>query len=474
MTNKLTKIVATVSDKRCDSEFIRSLYEAGMNVVRMNSAHLDEAGIRKIVENVRRVSGLIGLMLDTKGPEIRTTLNVDDKPIKFSPGDKVVITGDVNKPTSAEAINLNYANIAKDVKAGDHLLFDDGALDFEVDSIEGNVIHSTCLNEGSLGSRKSVNVPGVAINLPSVTERDRKNIIVAANLDIDFIAHSFVRSAHDVLEVKREIERAGGSMEVIAKIENQQGVDNFNDILDTADGIMIARGDLGVEVAAERIPALQNMMVKRCISRHKPVIVATQMLHSMITSPRPTRAEVADVAHAVAQRTDALMLSGETANGRYPVEAVTVMANIAREVERSGNNEPRAVPMVADAEITTFLARQAVLSETTLSTRAIFTDTYRGRTARYVASFRGNIPTYALCYNSSMPRRLALSYGVNALYRNDVPPGRKYIVKTLEDLVSQGQFSREDRVAYLGGHAGNPVGATILEIDRAGNIINNG
>ena len=474
MTNKLTKIVATVSDKRCDSEFIKSLYDAGMNVVRMNSAHLDEAGIRKIVDNVRRVSNLIGLMLDTKGPEIRTTINTGDKPIKFAPGDTVTITGIASAPTTHDSINLNYAGIANDVNAGNHLLFDDGALDFVVDSVSDGVINATCLNEATLGSRKSVNVPGVAINLPSVTKRDHDNIIVAAALDIDFIAHSFVRSASDVLEVKREIERAGGSMEVIAKIENQQGIDNFDDILDTADGIMIARGDLGVEVAAERIPALQNMMIKRCISRHKPVIVATQMLHSMINSPRPTRAEVADVAHAVAQRTDALMLSGETANGKYPVEAVSVMANIAREVENSNNNEPRAVPMLTDAEVTTFLARQAVLSESLLKTRAIFTDTYRGRTARYVASFRGNIPTIALCYNSAMPRRLALSYGVKALYHKDVPQGRKYIVKTLEDLVAQGIFTRQDRIAYLGGHAGNPVGATILEIDRAGNIINNG
>jgi pyruvate kinase len=470
--DKFTKIVATISDRNCDAELIRSLYKAGMNVVRMNSAHLKEEGIKKIVDNVRSVSTLIGLMLDTKGPEIRTTTNAADTSLHFKPGMKVTITGNRDLETTIEQINLNYADIAKDVNEGNHLLFDDGALDFIVDSVDGETIHATCQNEGKLGSRKSVNIPGVAISLPSVTEADKRNIEIAAKLDIDFIAHSFVRTAHDVLEVKRVIERAGGDMEVIAKIENQQGVDNFDDILDTADGIMIARGDLGVEVAAERIPALQNMMIKRCIARHKPVIVATQMLHSMINSPRPTRAEVTDVAHAVVQRADALMLSGETANGRYPVEAVTTMASIAREIERSGNDdEPRTVPAPADAEVTTFLARQAVLSERLLSTRAILTDTYRGRTARYVASFRGNIPTIALCYSSAMTRRLALSYGVKALYRNDVPQGRTYIVKTLEDLIAEGIFSPEDRVAYLGGHAGNPVGATILEIDRAGRMI---
>lgn len=266
---KFTKIVATISDRRCDVDFIRDLYENGLNVVRMNSAHIQLEGFRRIVENVRAVSSSIGILMDTKGAEIRTTTNVDDMNIEFAPGDKVTFVGDPNGETDKDTIYLTYPNIAHDIRPGVHFLIDDGEIDFLIDSIDGYEIHATAQNGGSLGSRKSVNVPGVRIELPSLTERDRTNIGYAMDLGVDFIAHSFVRSAQDVLDIQEILDAHNSPIKIISKIENQEGIDNFDEILDVSYGIMIARGDLGIEVPAERIPVIQNELINKCILRHK-------------------------------------------------------------------------------------------------------------------------------------------------------------------------------------------------------------
>ncbi len=311
---KSTKIICTISDRRCEPDFIRALFDNGMNIVRMNSAHLGREGMEKIVRNVRSVSDRIAIMVDTKGPEIRTTATVDDSAIHFTAGQKTSFCGAPSQLTSAERINLNYADIANDVRPGDHFLIDDGELDFVVTEVgsDGIILAEAC-NDGTLGARKTVNIPGCEINLPSVTERDKTSLATATALGVDFVAHSFVRSKEDVEAVQTVLDSLGSDMKIISKIENQQGVDNFDSILEASYGIMVARGDLGIEVAAEKIPVIQTMMIEKCIAAHRPVIVATQMLHSMINNPRPTRAEVSDIANAIYQRADAMMLSGETA-----------------------------------------------------------------------------------------------------------------------------------------------------------------
>lgn len=469
--HKLTKIVATLSDRNCSPQFIESLYHAGINVVRMNTAHLDATGMERIVANTRAVSHDIALMVDTKGPEVRTTVLAGDNALSYVPGMKATLAGEPQQPTSLTHIYLNYPDIARHVHPGDHLLIDDGELDFRIDAISGRDILATCLNAGTLGSRKSVNIPGVELPLESVTARDRDSIATAARLGVDFVAHSFVRSVADVEAVKEAVARAGGNMKVIAKIENQQGLDNFDAILDASYGIMIARGDLGIEVAAERIPALQSMMIRRCIRHHKPVIVATQMLHSMIHNPRPTRAEVSDVARAVEQRADALMLSGETANGLYPVEAVATMARIARETEKAAAGKSGLLPRPDGADVTDFLARQAVESQRLLGTRAIITDTYTGRTARYVAAFRGDVPTFAVCYNPEVKRWLALSYGVFALDAAGELDEAQCVSRAIGRLIPDDLLHPTAPVAYLGGRPGEGNKTSFLEIDTLDRII---
>lgn len=377
---KYTKIVATVSDKRCDKEFIKSLVEAGVNVVRMNSAHLDLEGFRKIVRNVRDASDSIAIMMDTKGPEIRTTVTADGEPVRFESGDIVKISGNPDGVTSHSEICLNYRGISGILKPGNRILIDDGEVEFLVTSADDGFLTAVAENDGVLGSRKSVNLPGVSVDLPAVTERDRMNIGYAVELGVDFIAHSFVRSAADVREVQEILDSYDAETKIISKIENQEGIDNFSEILDASYGIMVARGDLGIEVPAERIPGIQAMLIRECIMAHKPVIVATQMLHSMIEHPRPTRAEISDVANAVYQRADAMMLSGETAYGKYPVEAVRIMTSVAKEVE-SSLRDNMDVPPLVDRDITSFLAHEAVISESVLNTKAIFTDAYRGVSA---------------------------------------------------------------------------------------------
>lgn len=458
---KFTKIVATVSDKRCDVDFIKSLAEAGVNVVRMNSAHLELEGFTKIVNNTRAADESLAIMMDTKGPEIRTTATVTGAPVEYHTGDRVKILGNPEGMTSGQEICLNYPHIADAVKPGNRLLIDDGEMAFTIVSVAGGSVEALAENDGSLGSRKSVNIPGVKIDLPAVTERDARNIGYGVQLGVDFIAHSFVRSAADVRAVQAVLDSYGSKTKIISKIENQEGIDNFDEILEASYGIMVARGDLGIEVPAERIPGIQSMMIDKCIAAHKPVIVATQMLHTMIEHPRPTRAEVSDVANAVYQRADAMMLSGETASGKYPVEAVRTMTSVAREVEAALRRKTD-VPPLHDHDITSFLAREAVMSETEAGTRAIFTDAYRGISARFIASFRGNNPTFAICHNREVQRWLALSYGVTAFYYphdDDVPP--RHSVKAVREIVEADHIGLGDRIAYL---TGTRRGARALEI----------
>ena len=461
---KQTKIVASISDRRCDPEFIRALFNAGMNVVRMNTAHASEEGIRQIVKNVREVSHHIGILIDTKGPEVRTT--ACDEPIQYKTGDVVKIFGRPEMNTTHDIINVTYANFAADVHEGCHILFDDGAIDMQVIGISGPQVVAQVQNDGVLGSKKSVNVPGVHIDLPALTEKDRKNIMLAIELDIEFIAHSFVRSAADVKAVQDILDANNSDIKIISKIENQEGVDNIDEIIAASYGIMIARGDLGIEVPIERIPGIQRRIIRKCVQAKKPVIVATQMLHSMIQNPRPTRAEVTDIANAIYYRTDALMLLGETATGKYPVEAVTTMAQIAEQAERDKLRENDIeIPLSANCDIHEFMSHSAIEATEKLGVKGIITDSLTGLTARSLAAFRGPNPVLAICYNDKLQRLLALSYGVIPVYQKGHIDSETLFMAAVRMLRQKGYVEDDDKIAYLSGNVRECGGTKFLEIN---------
>src|SRR5664280_1287197 len=402
MNSKRTKIVATISDKNCETGFIKELYEAGMNVIRINSAHLDIDGALRIIRNTREVSDKIAILVDTKGPEIRTT--VCDAPIVLKKGATINIIGDPTKKSSPEAIYVTYTSFSSDIPLGSLILMDDGELELRVLRKQGNALQCSIENDGILTSRKSVNVPSVKIMLPSLTDKDRTFIEMAVKNNVDFIAHSFVRSKQDVLDVKAVLNSFNSNIKIIAKIENQEGIDNLDDILDNVYGIMVARGDLGIEIPYEQIPGIQRMIITKCIITRKPVIVATQMLHSMITNPRPTRAEVSDIANAIYSQTDAIMLSGETANGKYPVEAVKTMTKVALEIEKNKEKFLDIPYLNVTGEISAYLAKVAVKTAFRIGAKGIIADTLGGRTIRDMASYRGNNLILAQCYSLSTMR----------------------------------------------------------------------
>jgi pyruvate kinase len=468
---KQTKIVATVSDRRCDVPFVADLFNAGMNVVRMNSAHLDSEGFDKIIRSVRTVSNRIGILMDTKGPEIRTT--ACDEPMTIRAGEKIRMEGNPGQKTVPGHISVTYPGFAQDLKLGDTILIDDGEIELRVVEKHPKYLWAEALNDAVLGSRKSVNIPGVRISLPSLTDKDRKNIRYAIENKIDFIAHSFVRSKQDVLDIQQILDEHCSPIKIIAKIENQEGVDNIDEILEVACGIMIARGDLGIEVPQEKIPGLQRVLIRKCVAARKPVIVATQMLHSMIRNPRPTRAEVTDVANAIYYRTDALMLSGETAYGKFPIEAVRTMSTIAREAEKTKlqENDIRVPMPNDDIDTTAFLSKQAVKSSQKLHVKAIVTDSYTGKTARNLAAFRGKAPVFAICYHERTTRELSLSYGVWAEYQPENNDPKQYFLDALNKLLDKQMIDLNDRVAYLSGSFGEGGGTSFLEINQVGEIL---
>ncbi len=469
---KQTKIVASVSDLRCDQDFIRKLFFAGMNVVRMNTAHATEEGIRKIVANVRAVSPHIGIMIDTKGPEVRTTGT--SAPIHYKIGDVVKIFGRPEMDTEHDIINLSYPNITDDVKVGDDILFDDGELGMKVIENTGPMLVAQVQNEGNLGSHKSVNVPGEHIDLPALTEKDRKNIELAIKLDIDFIAHSFVRNAADVKAVQDILDAHNSDIKIISKIENQEGVDNIDEIIDASYGIMVARGDLGIEVPIENIPGIQRRIIRKCVRKQKPVIVATQMLHTMINNPRPTRAEVTDIANAIFYRTDALMLSGETASGKYPIEAVQTMARIAEQAEKDKLPENDFDPTEGrELDQKLFLAQSAIQATKQLGVKGIITDSETGETARDLAAFRGPMPVLAICYKEKTQRWLNLSYGVIPIYQREQISTQDMFLAAVRMLRQKGYITEEDKIAYLSGSFGEGGGTTFVEINKVRKIFDN-
>lgn len=474
-TSKSTKIIATISDLRCDVAFIKALYDEGMNVVRMNSAHLTPEGYQKIVQNVRAVSTQVAILVDTKGPEVRTTALAAEADLWMESGHRVLIKADAKQLTSKECIYVNYPCFVEEVPAGTQILIDDGAIALRVEEKEPEALHCVVLNDGFLGARKGLNVPGVRLHLPSVSERDKIAIQQAIELDMDFIAHSFVRSKEDIADLQAVIDQYGGKgMKIIAKIENQEGVDNIEEIIEATDGIMIARGDLGIEIDLEKIPAIQNNIIHKCIMMKKPVIVCTQMLHSMINNPRPTRAEVADVSSAILSGADAVMLSGETAYGKYPAESVRTMQRIIMEAERNRFERSNFKPRKNEddvIDVTSYLAKYTVKAIDRLGVKAILNYAASGRTARNLSAYHGAAPIYALCCDPRLARQLSLSYGIFPIVSEEPLENKAFYIKALQQLVAEGKLQPTDMVAYIGGTLAHRVGTTSLDINLVQDVL---
>lgn len=463
---KRTKIVATISDKRCDVEFLRELYEAGMNVVRLNTAHQTPEEALKVVRNVREVSEDIAILIDTKGPEVRT-VGIDE-PMGVQKGDVVYMSGNP-EVEGDRMIHVSYGGFVQDVKVGARILVDDGDVEFVVYGKDEDRLELIASNPGFIKNRKSINVPGGSIRLESLSGKDRDFIAFAIEHDLDFIAHSFVRNKQDVEVIQRILDDHGSSIKIIAKIENQEGVDHIDEILDHVYGVMVARGDLAIEIDAEKIPRIQQMIVQKCIESKKPVIIATQMLHTMIEHPRPTRAEVSDIANAVFCGTDAVMLSGETAYGAYPLEAVKVMARVAEANESVTPPDSNRNLIRINNEITAALARVAVRMTTMLPIKAVVVDTMSGRTARYLSAFRGGLDVYARCYDKRVMRSLALSFGVRA-YFSVKPTSRDEFMRGIPQMLLEKGYRPEDQILVIGGSFGHVRGASFLEVCKISDI----
>ena len=463
---KRTKIVATISDKRCEIGFLRELYEAGMNVVRLNTAHqtLDEA--MKVVRNVRAVSDQIALLIDTKGPEVRTCDIV--VPVRVGKGEIIFMTGD-RTLVAEKLIHVSYEHFVRDVQIGDKILVDDGDVELIVRDKKENCLELEASNPGEIKDKKSINVPGVNMHLESLSDKDRKFIQFAMDNKLDFIAHSFVRNKQDVMEIQQILDEQHSNIKIIAKIENQEGVNHIDEILDHVYGVMVARGDLAIEIDAEKIPLIQRYIVNKCIESKKPVIIATQMLHTMIDHPRPTRAEVSDIANAVFSGTDAIMLSVETAYGDYPLEAVKVMSRVAEANESILPPDANRNLVRINNEITAALARVAVRMTTMLPIKAIVVDTNSGRTARYLSAFRGGLPVYARCYDEHVMRELALSFGVRP-YFSVKPHSRDEFMRDIPQVLLQNGYQPEDQILVIGGSFGHVRGASFLEVCKISDI----
>ena len=449
---KKTKIVCTLGPVSENEETLRELIKNGLNVCRLNfshGSHEEHKGRMDLVKKLREELNMpTAILLDTKGPEIRTG-KFDVPEVLLEEGQTFTITmKDVmgNK----EMCTVSYKGLANDVKTGDTILIDDGLVGLTVKEVNGDDIVCEVQNSGIVKNHKGVNVPGVKVNLPAITEKDRSDIEFGIEQGIDFIAASFVRKVSDVLAIREILEENNAThIKIISKIENQEGVDNLDEIIEVSDGIMVARGDLGVEIPTEEIPVVQKLMIKKCNEAGKPVITATQMLDSMIRNPRPTRAEVTDVANAIYDGTDAIMLSGETAAGKYPVEAVKTMATIAKRAEETMRN--RRTKINKSKNVTDAISYATCTTAMDLDARAILSSTASGHTARMVSKFRPDCPIIATTSDESVRRQLSLTWGVLPVMRNKSANTDQVIVNSIEAAKTAEYVNENDIVVITAG-----------------------
>lgn len=454
-----TKIVCTIGPASGDVETLKELIKAGMNVARINFSHGSYPEQEKFITAVRQarkeLNIPVAMLLDMQGPEIRTG-KLEEAPVYLKTGDKFILVNDEIVGNS-EKVSISYQSLYQDVLPGSKILIDDGSIELEVEKIVNKDIHCKVTHGAKLGNRKTVNVPGIRLNLPSLKAKDIQDLKDAVNANFDYVAASFVRRRQDVLDVRKVLNENGGEkIKIIAKIENQEGIENVNEILEVSDGIMVARGDMGVEIPLEQVPIVQKQFIKSCYRSGKLVITATQMLETMTENPRPTRAEVSDVANAIFDGTGAIMLSAESAMGKYPVECVKTMDKIANAVENSIKYWKRFMNREYDLKQLDYefnLDYSICYTAMSMEAKAIFAYTECGDTPRILASFLPNCPIYAITTDERVYRQLALCWNVHPMLFEKQDSVNEVIKQGIEQARQEGKVQSGDTVVISGGPA---------------------
>lgn len=475
-----TKIVSTIGPASESVEVLKELIEKGLDVARLNFSHGTYEEHAKRIRNIREASAaagkMVAIMLDIKGPKIRTGLIENDQ-VELRTDSLITLTTEEVLGT-AERVSISYQGLPEDVNPGSRLLIDDGLIGLEVQSVEGSEIVCRVVNGGLLKNRKGINAPGVRLRIPSVTEKDIADIKFGIEQGVDLIAASFVRKASDVLDVRRVLEESGAVMDIIAKIEAEEALDKLDEILEVADGLMVARGDLGVEIPTEEVPLWQKIMIEKCNRVGKPVITATQMLDSMERNPRPTRAEASDVANAIFDGTDAIMLSGETAAGKYPVQAVETMARIAERAERAVRENVIPAKQRVNWEgygITDSVSHAAASIARELGAKAIVTPTESGYTARMASKYRPESLIVALTPNENVARRLCVLNGVFPVLVSRSKTTDEMLETAIAGALQTGLVKHGDLVVITAGvPVGQPGTTNLLKVHTIGDVLARG
>ncbi len=468
-----TKIVCTIGPATDDDKILREMMLAGMNVARFNFSHGDYDIHKKRFEQVTRLRKELGIpvatMLDTKGPEIRLGKFVDNKPVEIYDGDSFTLTTE-DMPCTAEKASITFKGLPADVSVGTRILINDGVIELKAEKITATDIVCKVISGGTLSNNKGVNVPGVELSMPYLSERDMSDLEFGSKLGFDFIAASFVRSSADINYLKKFTKSLGWSTpRIIAKIENMDGVNNIDEIIDASDGIMVARGDMGVEIPFEQIPAIQKAIIEKGYLAGKQVITATQMLESMITNPRPTRAEITDVANAIYDGTSAIMLSGETAAGKHPVEAVSTMALIAETTEKDINYisrlSKRPISMVKNR--TNAISHAAVTTAHDIGAKAVITVTKSGSTARNLSKFRPSCMIIGCTPSETVLRQMSMSWGVYPVLMAEKESTDELFDCAVKAAEAAGYISKGDVVVLTAGIPLGVAGTTnMLKVDE--------
>ena len=471
---KKTKIICTMGPRTMDKIILKELIAGGMNVARFNFSHGSYEEHAERIALVRQVSEQLGipvaLMLDTKGPEIRTGLLKDGKKVSLEQGKEFTLYTE-EREGDETGCSITYQQLVYDVRKGDTILIDDGLIGLEVQRVSADKIECIIKNGGELGERKGVNVPNVKIHLPGVTQKDREDILFGIEQGVDYIAASFVRNSDCIMDIREILEdNHGRDIGIIAKIENAEGVENIDEILDAADGIMVARGDLGVEIPADQVPHIQKKIIHKCNRKCKPVVTATQMLDSMIRNPRPTRAEAGDVANAIYDGSDAIMLSGETAMGKYPVEAVRMMAKIAETTEAhlDYSNLQKLNKKQRKKDISMAVGFASVSTAEILKASCLVVPTMTGYTARMISSLRPKTPIYAISPSEQAVRRMQLYWGVYAMPGETEDSTRHMITNSMK-IILRRKLSKKGELAVF--TAGDPATNMVSGRGRSTNVM---